>query len=179
MQRVVLGLGSNRPHGNKSPLDILAFACAALSVPVKDLEFSSVYRTAAMYVPEQDDFLNMAVSGFYDGSPHELLGIVSGIEADFGRDRSVEFRNGPRPLDIDIEFFGKLSVSDSDLVIPHPRIRERAFVLVPVLDILQKFADVDKDMLEFLKKSLASLEGQRVEKALDSVEFKALVSGCS
>ncbi len=145
MIRVILGLGSNRGYGSNSPEDNLRGACSRLSELFCDVVMSSVYRTRAMYFTEQDDFLNMVLAGYADDAsdPFLLLGRIHEIEAEFGRDRKTEFRNGPRPLDIDIELFGDRKISSPSLQIPHPRIHERAFVLVPMLEILKNPADVN------------------------------------
>ena len=103
-----------------------------------------------MYYENQDDFYNMALSGFLDDAilPEVLLEKIHLIEKEFGRNREKEIRNGPRSLDIDIEYIEGLSLNTENLKIPHPKIKERAFVLVPVLEILDKTAD-EKLMEEF------------------------------
>lgn len=143
MKRVLLGLGSNRSFDSKSPLELLKAACENLESILQNPIFSSVYRTKAMYVEDQDDFYNMAALGFVDDSmtAFELLDKIHVIEAQFGRDRSKEIRFGPRPLDIDIELFGRENINTAELQIPHIRVKERAFVMVPALEILDKSAD--------------------------------------
>lgn len=144
--RVVLGLGSNRTltldDGSVlEPVEILGRACDKLEQILAELQVSSVYRTKAMYVTDQDDFYNMAVAGWYTGSAEGLLDKTQAIEALYGRDRSKEFRNGPRSLDIDIELFGTQSISTDRLEIPHPRLTERRFILEPMLEILNQNSD--------------------------------------
>ncbi|HAH61794.1 MAG TPA: 2-amino-4-hydroxy-6-hydroxymethyldihydropteridine diphosphokinase, partial [Treponema sp.] len=131
MTQVILGLGSNTSFCGKTPVELLGCACAQLADVLSSCVFSSVYRTKAMYVTDQDDFYNMVVRGFADESvtPHSLLDEVHRIEALYGRNREKEQRFGPRPLDIDIEVFGNETVNDGTLQIPHPRMHERAFVL--------------------------------------------------
>ena len=143
MQRVLLGLGSNRSFEGKSPLELLDCACNALKEVLKDSQFSSVYKTRAMYVKDQEDFYNMAVTGFVSDelTAFKLLEKIHLIEAEFGRDRSKEIRFGPRSLDIDIELFGDSKIDTPELQIPHPRVKERAFVLVPAIEILNKSSD--------------------------------------
>ena len=144
MRRVLLGLGSNKSFQGKAPLELLGAACRELTKILDSPRFSSVYKTRAMYVEDQDDFYNMTACGFVDDnlSPQELLKQINNIEAEYGRDRSSEIRFGPRPLDIDIELFGNETIDTPELQIPHPRISERAFVLVPALEILTDSADV-------------------------------------
>jgi 2-amino-4-hydroxy-6-hydroxymethyldihydropteridine diphosphokinase len=144
MKRVLLGLGSNRTFENKTPLEILSYARDELSRHLADLSFSSVYRTKAMYVEDQEDFYNMAALGYVpdETNPFEFLQRINSIEAKYGRDRSKEIRFGPRSLDIDIELFGDEEINHPDLQIPHPRMEERAFVLIPAIEILTNPADV-------------------------------------
>lgn len=163
MERVVLGLGSNVRYEGLDPCSILSKACSELSLFLKDMKVSSIYRTAAMYVTAQADFYNMVVTGLFGGTPRELLFKIHRIEDSFGRDRSREIRFGPRPLDIDIELFGDMEISEPDLVIPHERMTERSFVLVPYIEILEKDADSDKNKTAFYKDCLSSLEGQKIE----------------
>lgn len=138
MTPVALGLGSNKKFSCLSPEEILGGAIFELSKILHNIEISSVYRTKAMYVVDQEDFYNMALVGLLDDgiSARALLEKIHEIEAAFGRDREKEIRFGPRSLDIDIEFFGRQKILEPDLQIPHPRIKERAFVLTPLLEIL-------------------------------------------
>ena len=140
MTRVLLGLGSNKSFAGKTPLELLSGAEKRLSKVLVNAKFSSVYRTRAMYVEDQDDFYNMTALGFVpDGtSPESLLKTTQKIEAEFGRDRSKEIRFGPRSLDIDIEIFGSQEICSESLQIPHPRLLERAFVLLPLVDLISE-----------------------------------------
>jgi 2-amino-4-hydroxy-6-hydroxymethyldihydropteridine diphosphokinase len=88
-----------------------------------------------MYVVDQPDFVNAAATGETELSPRELLTAVNGIEARFGRDRCRERPKGPRTLDIDILLYGDLILDESDLVLPHARLKERRFALEPLLDL--------------------------------------------
>lgn len=143
MQTVYLGLGSNTNFHNESSLTLLEKACSALKEIMEDVKVSSVYRTKPMYVEDQDDFYNMVVSGqvLDEENPFGFLKKINKIEADFGRDRAKEIRFGPRSLDIDIEIFGNQKINTEILQIPHPRVKERAFVLYPLLEVLKKNAD--------------------------------------
>ena len=138
MTPVALGLGSNKKFSCLSPEEILGGAVFELSKILHNIEISSVYRTKAMYVVDQEDFYNMALVGLLDDgiSARALLEKIHEIEAAFGRDREKEIRFGPRSLDIDIEFFGRQKILEPDLQIPHPRLKERAFVLAPLLEVL-------------------------------------------
>lgn len=164
MTEVVLGLGSNRQleaGGIKiPPVEILRTACEKLDYLLEEAVFSSVYITKPMYVTDQCDFYNMVVKGYYKGTPENLLRETQMIEAELGRDRSREIRNGPRSLDIDIEKFGSESINTPELTVPHPRLHERAFVLVPLLEILNDSAD--KTDKERFRKYLECLPDQGV-----------------
>ncbi|NLK45952.1 MAG: 2-amino-4-hydroxy-6-hydroxymethyldihydropteridine diphosphokinase [Treponema sp.] len=150
MEIVVLGLGSNMMLMQKngfsvSSEDILSQACVALCGLLKNVRFSSIYKTKPRYVENQADFYNMVVSGEWYGTPQNLLLAVQKIENDFGRERAKACLKGPRTLDIDIELFGNQIIKDENknnpLFIPHPLLNERQFVLVPLLEILPDSAD--------------------------------------
>lgn len=129
---VVLGLGSNRGDSRRVILD----AVAALGEVLAELRRASLYETSPLYVTEQNRFINTAVSGFYGGTPGELLAVVNRIEAAHGRDRSKERRWGERSLDIDILLFGDMIVRNREVLeIPHPRLKERRFALEPLLEL--------------------------------------------
>lgn len=143
MKRVLLGLGSNRTYNGCSPLQLLSFAREELTNIMESSRFSSIYKTPAMYVTDQEDFYNMTAIGYVpdDTDPFEFLKTINKIEAKYGRNREKEIRFGPRSLDIDIELFGNDVINHPVLEIPHIRIEERAFVLIPALEILTDSAD--------------------------------------
>ena len=177
MHRVVLGLGSNKSYKDFSPIFILRFACRELRHVLDNPLFSSVYKSRAMYLTEQDDFYNMAVTGYFSGSPEELLAVCHSIEAAYGRDRSCEVRNGPRSLDLDIELYGEEKISRADLTIPHERLMEREFVLRPMLEILSLCADVRREDLEKYRAALLSLGNQGLVMFQDQKEFTEALYG--
>ena len=143
MKRVLLGLGSNQSYNNKSPLELLSLAGEELCGLMSDLHFSSVYKTPAMYVTDQEDFYNAAALGYVadDADAFDFLHKINEIEAKYGRDRTKEIRFGPRSLDIDIELFGDEQINTPELQIPHIRMEERAFVLIPSIEVLKYSAD--------------------------------------
>ena len=143
MKRVLLGLGSNKSYNNKSPLELLASAGQELCSLMSDVHISSVYQTPAMYVTDQEDFYNAAAIGYVPGDTDafDFLHKINEIEAKYGRDRAKEVRFGPRSLDIDIELFGDETINAPDLQIPHVRMEERAFVLIPSVEVLKYSAD--------------------------------------
>ncbi len=167
MQLLVLGLGSNTSYNGMSSLDILKSACKDLSNAGEKATFSSVYTSRAMYVENQNDFYNMACSMYIEDSvdPFDFLRYINFIEAKYGRDRSKEIRFGPRSLDIDIEIFGDKIIDDPILQIPHPRIKERAFVLIPLLEIFSQSAD--KNLREKYSKYLEDLHCKNADKDVE------------
>ena len=100
---------------------------------------SSVYETEPVGYLEQPRFLNLVCSGNTGLSAYELLKHAKEIEASIGR--QTTFRNGPRPIDIDIIFYDDLRFEEEHLTIPHPRMAERAFVLVPLAEIAPDMID--------------------------------------
>ena len=160
MKRVLLGLGSNQSYNNKSPLELLSLAGEELCSLMSDLHFSSVYKTPAMYVTDQEDFYNAAALGYVadDADAFDFLHKINEIEAKYGRDRTKEIRFGPRSLDIDIELFGDEQINTPELQIPHIRMEERAFVLIPSIEVLKYSAD--ELVREKYIKCLAALESK-------------------
>lgn len=136
MHFVVLGLGSNLEFCGLHPLEILKKASSELNLLLKNCILSSVYCSKPMYVENQSDFYNMVITGGTDLAPCELLETIHKIEEKWGRNRNREIRNGPRTLDIDIELYGNKTIHTKELVIPHERIAERQFVLIPLIEIL-------------------------------------------
>jgi GTP cyclohydrolase-4 len=126
---VYLGLGSNL--GDRQAH--LAEGIRRLRAEVQIERISAVYETEPAYVTDQPRFLNLALRGYTDRDPAELLAFVKRIEHGMGR-RAGE-RYGPRPIDIDILFFDDRVVRTEALRIPHPLIAERGFVLVPLDEI--------------------------------------------
>ena len=125
VRRAVLGLGSNL--GDR--LALLQGAVDALSAAGQVVAVSPVYETDPVGGPEQADFLNAVVVVETDLTAHALLDLAHAVEARFARVR--EQRWGPRTLDVDLLAISDEVVDDADLVLPHPRAAERAFVLVP------------------------------------------------
>lgn len=96
---------------------------------------SSDYRTPPWGVTDQPAFINAVVAVSTPLSPHALLARMQACEAALGRDRTRESRWGPRPIDLDLLAYDDVTLHDPDLTLPHPRLFERAFVLVPLAEI--------------------------------------------
>lgn len=126
---VYLGLGSNM--GNRQ--DNLDRALDFLSQRLRVEQVSSVYDTEPIGDSNQPRFLNLVCQVYTRLAPVELFTLAKSIESKLGRLSSKA--NAPRPIDIDILFYGDQVIETPELVIPHPRLVERAFVLIPLAEI--------------------------------------------
>jgi len=127
--RVWLALGSNL--GDR--FENLRQAREELSTQVTLEKCSSTYETPPWGFEDQPAFFNQVVIGYTQLIPEDLLKFVKKIESDLGR--ILTFKNGPRLIDIDIMLYGALVVELENLAIPHPRMLERGFVLMPLAEI--------------------------------------------
>lgn len=107
----------------------------ALAAPGSDFLQAPVYQTVPVGCPgDSPDFFNSVVELGFSGTPRELAAKLHAIEAEFGRLPRAT-RNAPRILDLDLLYFGSQRVDEPDLVVPHPRLLDRRFVLQPLADI--------------------------------------------
>ncbi len=129
--KYVLGLGTNmgeRIENLKNAVDALNH------IPQTAVQrLSAVYETSPVGYARQQDFYNCAVLCESALEPHEMLGVCLGIESGLGRVRN--FKNGPRIIDIDLLLAEEKIIKTPNLIVPHPHIRERLFVLLPMLDL--------------------------------------------
>jgi 2-amino-4-hydroxy-6-hydroxymethyldihydropteridine diphosphokinase len=132
-----LCLGSNLGRRESN----LRRAVEALQACLEGIRSSSIYETAPMYIARQPKFLNMVVSGLCRLPADELLQEVLWIEAGLGRDRSRHVPKGPRVIDIDILLYGRKVIREERLIVPHPHMKERQFVLIPLLELEPGLAD--------------------------------------
>ena len=126
---------------------------------VQVLDTSGIYETAPVGGPDQEPYLNAVVRTSTTLTPHDLLRELQLLEAAFGRDRSREERWGPRTLDLDILLYGELVLDSPDLVVPHPRLHERAFALIPLLEVHPGGRMPDGRSISQLIAALAPVEG--------------------
>ncbi|MBT6392674.1 MAG: 2-amino-4-hydroxy-6-hydroxymethyldihydropteridine diphosphokinase [Nitrosomonadales bacterium] len=131
MKNIFIGIGSNLIDPKKQVLDAINKISTIDGVEL--LSQSSLYETAPVGILDQPNFINAAIKICFDGSPHKLLNHLLEIEGLFGRIRKE--KNGPRTLDLDILLFNKTKIAEDDLMIPHPRMHQRLFVLLPLQEI--------------------------------------------
>lgn len=141
-----IGMGGNLPSQAGPPEATLAAAVGRLGLLGHISACSSLYSTEPVGYADQPRFVNAAVALETDLPARELLDHLLRIEREFGRDRSAGIRNGPRTLDLDLLLFGDQAIHEPDLVVPHPRLAERAFVLVPLSEIASNQVDVTRHM---------------------------------
>ncbi len=131
-QRAYVGLGSNL--GDRAAH--LQFAVCGLAARAGVVvAVSPVYETEPVGGPPQPDYLNAVVALDTELDARGLLGVAKTLEREAGREVDDAPRWSPRPLDIDILLVGDARVREPDLVVPHPRIHQRAFVLAPLADL--------------------------------------------
>ena len=135
MHTAYIGLGANLPSSAGQPEATLAAATERLASLGRISARSLLYSTAPVGLADQPRFLNAAVALETGLAPRTLLLRLLAIEMEFGRDRSHGIPNGPRTLDLDILLFGDYVLHEAGLELPHPRLAQRAFVLIPLNEI--------------------------------------------
>jgi len=158
MADVLIALGGNvgdvRATFQKAIANICGMAQAAL------LARSSDYTTPPWGELDQARFVNACIEIETSLDPHALLFTLHKIEKKFGRDRGNETRWGPRTLDLDLIAYDDVSIDQPELTLPHPRLFERAFVLVPLLEIVPDRRIAGRD----LRAALARLSTDGIER---------------
>ena len=158
MNKAYLGLGTNM--GDKQAY--LKEACKIISdnPNINIVKISKVYKTKAWGYTNQDDFLNICIEVDTNLSPEELLEVCHEVENKLNRVRVIRW--GPRTIDVDILFFNNIISTDENLTLPHPRIKERAFVLIPLMD-LNKELVIDNKTISYYLSNLEKEELKQVE----------------
>lgn len=161
--RAYLGLGANIGD-TRSTLEAVPAALSSRSVTVTAA--SRIFRTDPVgdgsQPGPQPDYLNQVLEVSTVLPARELLDACRSIEFAFGRDRSSGVRNAPRTLDIDLLFIEGFEVNERDLVVPHPRMHERAFVLVPLAELAPELQIGSHGTVTRLLMSLGSTTGVSV-----------------
>jgi 2-amino-4-hydroxy-6-hydroxymethyldihydropteridine diphosphokinase len=135
MRTAHIGMGGNLASWAGTPEATLAAAALRMESLGRVVCRSSLYSTEPVGFADQPRFINAVVALETKLEARELLDGLLAMELEFGRDRAAGFANGPRTLDLDILLFGELTISEPGLEVPHPRLAERAFVLVPLNEI--------------------------------------------
>ena len=133
MAEALVALGGNVGEVRATLDHAIAEFCDGVTVTL--LARASDYRTPPWGVEDQPPFINTAIAVETTLPPHELLARANAVERKLGRDRANERRWGPRKIDIDLLAYGDVALDDERLTLPHPRLFERAFVLVPLAEI--------------------------------------------
>jgi 2-amino-4-hydroxy-6-hydroxymethyldihydropteridine diphosphokinase len=156
-----IGLGSNM--GDRYQFLIQATNLLDNHPNIALVNVSSIYETEPVGYEEQDLFLNMVAEVKTDLTAEELLAVCNRIEQKLGRKREIKW--GPRTIDLDILLFNQENIETEKLVIPHPRMLERTFVMVPLLEIRPNIVFPGPNQSEFLcHNQLPNTEGVRIWK---------------
>ncbi len=161
MSKAYLGIGTNM--GDREENLKSALISINLLPTTKVLAISKVYETDPVGFAEQDNFLNIAVEIETALTAQNILGACLGIEAGLGRIRTI--KNGPRVIDIDLLLFEDEKYDTPSLVLPHPRMFEREFVLRPLLDIEFNNPLFDREWAQ------NTLTGDGIKKYLDEIKI--------
>ncbi|MBC7625413.1 MAG: 2-amino-4-hydroxy-6-hydroxymethyldihydropteridine diphosphokinase [Aeromicrobium sp.] len=153
----MIGLGSNMDHPVKQIQDALREIAATPACSV--IKMSMMYESSPVGGVEQAHFINAVAEIETTLTPRAMMARLLEIELQHGRVRTT--RNGPRTLDLDILMFNDWLIDEPDLVIPHPRAHERAFVLLPLIEISP---DISIPGVGVAHKFLASVSAQAVER---------------
>lgn len=161
-----LSIGTNIGEREQNLQDAVRMLVAHEAIKVTAV--SSIYETAAVGFTEQADFLNIAVALETNLDAFALLAYCQQIENDLGRVR--EFRWGPRIIDLDILLYNSEQYETENLIIPHPRMYERAFVLVPLEEIMTQKCGMLVGVLKALQALDIKKEGVKLWKKIATVE---------
>jgi 2-amino-4-hydroxy-6-hydroxymethyldihydropteridine diphosphokinase len=157
MAKAFLGLGGN--VGDTRAILDRAVSLLDDGRSIRLLARSSDYQTPPWGVEDQAPFLNLCLAVETAMSPHQLLHRIHEVERELGRNRATETRWGPRTCDIDILSYDDKALNEPDLILPHPRMFERGFVLMPLAEIAPD----------------AVIGGRRIEDALKTIDTKGIV----
>ncbi len=155
MTEVYIGIGGNLGERREN----IKNAILSLSDFIVDLQCSDFYRTDPMDYLEQDYFLNVVVKGKTSLSPLELLGKTQVIERNGGRDRKSKIPKGPRTIDLDILLYGNEIYNTEDLILPHPSMNMRKFVLIPLLELDSTVKDPNSGLPLYIHLEKIEMQG--------------------
>ena len=156
MARAFIGFGGN--IGDTRQLITDAIVCLALRAELQIVAKSCFYQSAP-FEASGNDYINAVIEIETELSPYGLLHVCQAIELEFGRERP--YINAPRTLDLDVLSYEGVTQNETELILPHPRIIERSFVLLPLLEIAP---DLFLPNWGELKSYLHNVANQRIEK---------------
>ncbi|MFK7839218.1 MAG: 2-amino-4-hydroxy-6-hydroxymethyldihydropteridine diphosphokinase [Bdellovibrionales bacterium] len=169
---IFIALGANLPSDYGGPLQTLCAAINRLEVhdDLEVLKRSNIYKSAPVPLSDQPWYPNAIVSIDTDLKPFTLMAVLQEIEIDFGRKRDTANRNAARTLDLDIITYHDLVIEDQNLQIPHPRMHDRAFVLLPLKDVSSNFVHPASGACidEMIKGLSGNQDCQKIEGCYDS-----------
>ncbi|ENQ3080755.1 2-amino-4-hydroxy-6-hydroxymethyldihydropteridine diphosphokinase [Bacillus multifaciens] len=146
---VYIALGSNMGDRYTYLLQAIELLRSHPGMEVEDV--SSVYETDPVGYTEQDQFLNLVIKISTNLLPQELLMVTQKVEDELGRKREVKW--GPRTIDLDILLYNHENIEAENLVVPHPRMFERAFVIVPLMEVNQEInRNISRSQVEEMKR---------------------------
>ena len=166
-----ISLGSN--IGDR--FEILKAAIEELNAyaNINVISISSIYETDPVGYVNQDQFLNMVMELKTTLDPYELLSLCLEIEKNLGRKRDIRW--GPRTLDLDILLYNQENIKSEKITVPHPRMQERAFVLIPLLEIAPNIKlPTMKIPLHAILEDISDREGVRIWKQRNGEDVFAL-----
>ena len=171
MIKVLLSLGSNLDSRKCNIQDCIEYLNDSKDINV--MRVSSLYETSPMYNQDQNDFINCGAEIQTCLRPLELLEETQSIEMEMGRNRNLD-RNQPRKIDIDILTYNDEIIGEKNLDIPHPSIKERKFVLVPLLELMGNisipgYSEKIEDLIKNLDKN-----GDKIRKCNYNINEKNL-----
>lgn len=166
-----IALGTNMGDRYKNLVDAIHYLKEEQGVFL--VKSSSIYDTIPVGYTEQEDFLNMVILVRTTLTPFELLEVCLRIEKDLGRKREIKW--GPRIIDLDILLYNQENIEADNLIVPHPRMQERAFVLAPLLEIDSTImlSNQEKSLKDYFNMN-AEKEGVRIWKRKNGEDVFAL-----
>ena len=167
LNRAFLGLGSNL--GDRRENLLRALRLLRDSGQAKIVRVSSIYETDPVGHTDQPRFYNLVAEAQTSLDPYQLLALIRRIETDMGRRRRIRF--GPRLIDIDILLCGEETVASRDLQVPHPRMLERAFVILPLAEVAPDLGLPNGETARALAARLAKEQPIRGRFAVPTAEF--------
>lgn len=154
--KVYVGIGSNL--GDREQYLLQAVMRLEQHPAISAVRRSAIYETAPVDYLQQGPFLNMVVELLTVLSPRVLLDLLQQIEGELGRTRDIRY--GPRTVDLDILLYGDQYIEHPDLTIPHPRMLERLFVLIPLADLYEGNTLPGMPIHESISERINNLKGK-------------------